>query len=48
MEANSMIIMNPDQTAPKVAVPSGSILFAITATAVHQHMRKERTFVMNG
>ena len=31
--------MNPDQTAPKGAVSSGFILFAIKAAQVHKQMR---------
>ena len=41
MEANTL---NPDQTAPKGAVCSGSILFEIMATKVHKQM----TNVVNG
>ena len=37
IEANTM---NPDQTAPMGAVWSGSIVFAKSATKVHQQMRE--------
>ena len=44
LEANTM---NPDQTAPKGAVLSGSILFAIYATKVLRRMREQTVNVMN-
>ena len=44
IEANTM---NPDQTAPKGAVWSGSLLFAILATKVHiKQMRMQTTTVV--
>ena len=43
MEANTM---NPDQTAPKGAVWSGSILFAIKIIKVHKQMREQTTIIV--
>ena len=43
LEANSM---NPDQTAPKGAVWSGSILFANMATKGQKQMREQPTMVV--
>ena len=40
--------MNTDQTAPKIAVGSGSISFAITTIKVHMQIREQATVVMNG
>ena len=40
--------MIPEQIAPKGAIRSGFILFAIKASKVHKQMRKQTTFFMNG
>ena len=45
MEANNM---NHDQAAPKGAVWSGSILFAIVATLEYKQMSEQMTNVMTG
>ena len=41
-------IMNHDQTAPKGAVWSGSMLFVIVATYKHKQMREQMTNVVTG
>ena len=52
MHQNSFIpnenAINTDETAHKVEVLPGSIVFTIWSSKLHEQMREQTTFVMNG